>query len=858
MHGVEHTASSRIWAIWCSAALTLLATTQLATADTGVGVDLQLAAAWDPTGGRGFYDCDIRGRSWLGNLEHRTPSGFLYPCPESPPVITATGAWQFHGRVELGYLHQNGDKNNYLFQRFTDRRDGLVLGAIELNAVRPEDGSYVDFRGSSVSDTNQFFKLTVGRYGRYKVEAFVRDLPNVLSNNASPIWLGVGGNNLTVPSTLIPGASTPAQVALLSAGVPQQRLQVNREKDGLAVNYFFTRQWTGYFSFTDEKRRGERAFGGPFFFNYPFQDNGGILETIKPIDDFTLNVNGGLRFAGSTWRFDLGYSGSFYRDRYERFDYQSPFGLSTVVPGAVSASVYQGQFAMEPDNNYNSVRAGATRILPLNGEVSLNVSRAVMSQNDQLIAPINCQGQFGVDLRPLGSPINPFLYNCSDWNTPAALSQRSADMRINTTSVNAAVLLRPTASLTLRGGLRFYEEDYANSYLAYNPLTGEYGFINENGAQASVIPGESGIYNRIVDPSTDVTIRNLPLDTRTREATLGADWRPTMRNTLGATYVFSRYEPDHRERTRLDDSSIKLTWVNRSLDWLTVRANYTYLRRSGDDYNFDPYEFTTSTSLPGYVLPSTGNSAWTVDAERKYDMSDRTENKLDLMAAFVLPDNMSLSTTLRGDWNQYNAMIGRQSFSTLSAIVQWEWQPSPLTSISAFYSYDRSTLHLANINDDAALAGISSNPALGGPLFPYANRWWESDKERNHSVGITLRQQVRRVRIDASWNYLYAKGLTVGTYASPSALAYASDATLDGTAFPANFQRINSFNLSLLIPVNERVSLRIYDYFETSKIADWHYQGFDQTLVFDHRVYTDRGPTDYSANVVGLFVNIKL
>jgi MtrB/PioB family decaheme-associated outer membrane protein len=828
-----------------------------ASADTGVGIDLQLGNKLDPTGGAALFECDERGRSWLSDIEHRTPTGYLYPCPDLPPVATASGAWQYHGAIDLGYVHQSGDKNNYLYQRFTDWRNGLVLSNLALDFERPDDGSYVDFRGSSLSDTDQYFKVTVGRYGRYRLEAFFRDLPNVLSNNAKPIWNGVGTNNLTLPSTLTPGASTPAQVSVVSAATPEQKLQVNREKGGVALNYFFTRQWTGYFSFSDEKRQGTRPFGGPFFFNYPFSNDGGVLETVKPIDDHTININGGLRYAGSTWRFDFGYSGSFYRDHYRQFDYQSPFSLYPVIPGAVSSPVYQGQFSMEPDNDYHQVRAGATRTLPMNGETSLSVSRAIMYQNEKLLAPINCQGQFGINLSPLGSPVNPYLYNCSDWNTTAALSRQRADLRINTTSVDATVRLQPIPKLALRGSLKFYEQDYANGYLSYNPLTGQYGYVNENGSQGSVVPGEAGIYNPKVDPTYVTQIRSLPLDTRTREATMGADWRPTLRNTLSATYTFNRYEPAHRERTVVDDSSIKLTWLNRSLDWLTLRANYTYLRQTGDQYNYNPYNFTFSNSLPGFVAPSAGIPAYTVDAERKYDLSDRTENKMDLMATYVVRDDMNLSTTLRGDWNQYGAVIGRQSYSTLAAMVQWEWQLSPRTNLSVFYSYDRSTLHLANVNDPAE-SGAGSDPRLGGSTYPYSAQWWSSDKESNHTVGITLRQQVRRARVDASWNYGYSRGLTGYSYASPTALGYFADAGLAGTAFPANFQRTNSFDLSVLIPVNERLSVRVFDYFETSKIADWHYAGFAQTLVYDHKVYTDGGPTNYSANIVGLFVTMKL
>lgn len=832
-----------------------------AAADTGIGVDLQLGNKLDPTGGVGLVSCEPRGSSWLIAPAHRTPTGNLYACAPAAPETRSMDDWLVSGEVDLGALTLSGDKGNSLFQRYADWTDGFLLGSLHLKAERPADGSYIDLRGSQISDHDQFYKLSAGRYGSFGVELYLRDLPNVLSDNAKPIWNGVGGNNLTLPPSLTPGASTVAAVAAVSAATPERRLQVNRQKEGLGLRYFFSQRWTAFLDITDEQRRGVRPFGGPFFFNYgpALRNNGGILETVKPIDDYTVNLNGGTRYVGSVWRMELTYSGSIYRDHYRSLDYQTPFALTTFIPGALSAPIYQGQFAMEPGNDYHNVRATATRVLPRSGEASLSVGEGWMLQNDALLAPINCQGNFGIDLTPTGSPVNPFLYPCSSWNTPAALSQRRANMRIDTSSVNASLVLQPASALTWRTTYRYYREHYANTYLMYNPLTGQYGFINENGSQASVVPGEAGIFdpNNPTLSSAITRVRSLPLSYRIQEGSTGMDWRVTPNNTLGATFTFNRYEPEHRERQRVDDASGKLTWINRSLGWLTWRANYAYLRQTGDQYNYDPYDFTFAMSLPGFVTPPGGVDAHTVDAMRKYDMSSRTENKVDLMATLMPREDMTLSATFRGDWNDYDAAIGRQKLELLSAILQWEWQLSPKTGASAFYSYDQSRLRLSNVNE-TGVDSVGSDPRLGGAEYPLAGIWWARDQQRDHTAGVVLKQQLRRVRVDAGWNYLYSRGLTGFNYASPLALANPDVAPLGENAFPAMTYRVNSFNLSLLIPVARRISLRLFDYYEQGRISGWHYAGFDQSRVYDHRVYTDGGPHDYSANLVGLTVNVKL
>jgi len=830
-----------------------------AHADSGVGVDTWRANKLDPSAGATIDGCDQRGTSWLEAGVHRSPTGNLYACPPPPPATAEHGEWRTSGVLSIGAVATGGDDGNALWNRYVDWDGGIVLALLAFDAERAADGTYASVRASRISDDDEYYQAVFGRAGSYKVHAFLRDMPNLVTNTAKPIWNGVGTDHLTLPAGYTAGASSPAAIAALSAATPERTLGVTREKQGLGFSVYLTPQWTAYANATDEQRHGARPFGGPFFFNFPFPDNGGVLETVKPIDDSTVNLDGGFRYAGSVWRMDFGYSGSFYRDRYTRYTYEMPFALSPLVPNAVSAPLTTGQFATEPDNDYHNLKAAFTRKLPMNGELSITASGGRMSQDDTLIPPVACQGVFGIGLD--GSlqtgPQNPYLYDCANWNTPAALSRKSADMRIDTSLLDARIVLQPTTDLTVRGGLRYEREDYRNVYLAYNPLTGQYGYVSENGSQGSVVPGESGIWDPS-DPSAITRVRSLPLDMQTTEANIGTDWKLGARDTLGATLAFSRYEPTHRERSTVDDGSLKLSWTNRALDWLTLRANVTFLHQDGDRYDYDPYDFTYSIDLPGFVAPPTGVPAHTVDALRKYDVSSRSERKLDLMATFVPREDMTVSASLRGDWNDYDAELGRQGYDTLGATVQWEWQPAPGSNASVYYAYDRSKLRMANINE---INDSGSNPSIGGNTYVDIGRWWADDTQRNHNAGVVFAHAFGRVRVDASWNYLYARGTTDYRFASPLALAWADTVIGDGPGggtFAPMTYRIDSLSIGVRIPLHERVALRVFDVYERGRISDWHYLGFDATRAFDHRVYTDGGPQSYDANLVGLLLDVRL
>ncbi len=792
--------------------------------DSGLGVDLQFGGSLDPRGtGEGPPQCDSRGASWLDAYRKHTPTGFIYACPPAPEEQPdqAYDAWQFLASIGFGYLYLGGDQDNAAWQRYQGLDDGALF---EGNFVmqRPADGSYVNVRGSRASADNQFYRLVAGRAGEYRIQAFVRSQDNVLSSTAKPLWGNLGSQNLTLLPGLVPGGSTPADVTAFMAATPEQVVSVRRDKQGFGLNYYFTRSWTGFFNVSHEKREGSRPFGGPFFF-------GRLVEVLRPIDDSTVNLNGGLRYAGPVWRTEFTYSGSFFRNGMDHFTYQMPLATGNNNP--------VGLFSYEPQNDYHRLGATLTRKLASawNGELSITAALTEMRQNEPLVPGLlACNGMLNATI------------NCDDWNRPAALSQRTADVGIDNQRLGAKLVLHPGSDLTWRSGFNFLREDYRGTYIAFNPLTGQYGYIAENGGfpNTTWLPGASNL----------VHVKNLPLDKETWDFSTGLDWRIDQRNTLGATYEFKRIDRSHREVAETSDNSLKFSWINRSTDWLTLRLNYTFLDRSGGSYNPDPYEFLYTRDLPGFVVPPNGLAPHTVDDMRKYDLSDRTQHKIDVMASFTLSPTTNLYTSLRAERNSYDALIGRRAYDTLAGTVQFEWQPDAVTTLNAWYGLDRSSLDLNQVNDIPTGRGSA---ALGGPTYPLDYRWWMTDSQRNHNAGLGLHRQFERVSFDLDWNYIYTQGTTRWSAISAIANPAAATAGLDGR-FPHMTWRINSVRAQMSVPFTERFGLRAFATYEKGRAFDWHYAGFEEQRNVGNMIYTDGGPADYSASLVGVLLELKL
>ncbi|HET9820089.1 MAG TPA: MtrB/PioB family outer membrane beta-barrel protein [Rhodanobacteraceae bacterium] len=827
--------------------------------------DIQYGNALDPTGWAPLSWPDPRGFSWLHAGMMRTPSGVLYPYPpqrdEQGSPLYENSDWVYWGFLQLGYLHPGGDTQAEFFRQYAGWKNGVALGLFALYADNPKTGQYVELRGSRLSGADQYYRLRAGQYGAYKIEAFYRDIPHDVTTNAYPLWNGVGSTNLILPAPLVPGGSTPAEVAAVDKTRPRRTIGLERRREGVSFETRFYRDWTAYVSVVNEKRTGDRPWGGPMYLNYILRDNGGALETVRPIDFTTTDVSMGLRDVGTVWQFQLDYSGSFFRNHKDQLNYQSPFALHNVVGVPQVANIYQGQFSLEPDNDYHSLRAEVSRRLKWNGRFSMAAAWGTMRQNDSLLPPVACTGTGGIFI----SPSADYTFNCANWNTPAALSQQTANARIDTGLLDARITLHPSPGFGWHAGLRWYREDNKTNYLAFNPLTGQYGYIVENGSQGSIIPRQIGIF----DPrnplfSSYVTqVRAIPFGYTNTVFDTGIDLRLGEDNTLNLTYSFDRDQPKYRERKLVNEQRIKLAWVDRALGKGTLRVSYEFAYRNGGPYNHDPYRPFYSTALPGFVTPPLGNVAFTTDAMRKYDLSNRIEHKLHATLIYPIGDTATISAIAYATRDDYGAAIGRQATRNRGFSLSWDWQPSPMTSMSANLGRDDSHLNFSNVGDNEDVTGAPGrdDPSLGGPLFPLANQWQSIDHERDYNAGLTLRHDFGRVRVDLGYTYTYALGRVGYVFASPGALPVTQKPFVDaaGNAFPDNHYHINTVQLGLDVALSRTFGIRVFDIFTTGSFADWHYAGLQDNRVIDHRIYTDLGPQrHYRANLVGLMLNVKL
>lgn len=854
---------------------------QADTSDSARVGNLQFGNSLDPTGWSAFLVPDPRGMSWLHPGQLRTPGGVPYPYPNEIPDSDQIGAtdWSRFGLVQFGYLAASGDSDNAFFREYADWRNGLALGLAVFSASNARTGAFVEFRGSRISDDDQYYRLRAGRFGSNRFELFHRETLHTLGTTAHPLWEGVGTTELTLPTGISHGSQHEA-VREVMAGRPRQTIAVGRDTTGASWEGKATRHWLGQASVSLERRDGERTWGGPMYLTYFYGapgpggvgapavpgTSGGQYETVRPVDFTTTNIHFGLRNREGAlgWLFNFSLDASYFRDHEDHLRFEVPFAVARDSAGIING----GTWSLEPDNDYYNLRIEASHPLDFwDGKFSFVASWASMQQDDPLQAPLDPA------FCPDGAFIGSSGIACSDWNTTAALSRESAEARIDTTLVDLRTDFRPTPKLALHARLRRYDEDNKTRYSLFNPLTGQYGYVAENGTVALRIPVPAfmGLFEP-GDPeyaSVFARVANVPVAYDRLDLELGGTYDLGERNTLGLRYRLERRTPRPRERSRVDEHLVELDWDGRVFDDAKLRVGYEWKRRTGDLYDPNPYLGAFSPLVPGYVPPELGHTAFTVAQMRKYDLGDLESHRL--RASLVMPvgEAATLSATLYGHHRDYDAVIGRQSFESFGADASWDWAPSPDTTMSAYAGYQSSELAQGNVNDKESLTFSSPDQAdteFGGPFFPFDQFWSATDEERNVYAGAFLRRVISpRVRFDLGYDFSWSRGVNRYDYASLAAIStvYARilDAASIGDRFPTNLYRTHDLTANLDFKLARDLGLRVFWKYQHGSFVDWHRTGFEvpADLVIGNRVFTELAPPSrWNAMVVGVFITVRL
>jgi MtrB/PioB family decaheme-associated outer membrane protein len=426
--------------------------------------------------------------------------------------------------------------------------------------------------------------------------------------------------------------------------------------------------------------------------------------------------------------------------------------------------------------------------------------------------------------------------NLANWNTTDALSQKSAAARIDTRLAHISAAFSPLQDLSLQAKLRHYEEDNKTQYTAFNPLTGQFGYLGTDGAVNNIVPG---LFR--------VQIRSIPFEYRKNNYGLEGDYRLLRRTNVTLGYEREEIAGQHREYSRTAEDRVRVALNNRDISWATLRVSYEQARRSGDNYAFDPNRlYYSQTALI--------NAPATLAELRKYDVADRRQQILNARVNFAVAKDMDLAASGRYRDDDYGAAYGRLGEQIRAFNLEWNWQASTRASAYAHYGFERVRNRMALISD--APAGWSSgNPNAGGAAYPLANRWDEGSRDDAHMLGGGFRYAFSHaLLLESGYTWLYAPYRTRYSFASPGPIVGGSAAAATaGDAMPDMLFRQQVLETSLKFALSRTTALRFYHRYERASFKDWHYDELPLVFANGEGIFLGAGPQNYTAHFFGVF-----
>ncbi|HTO54582.1 MAG TPA: MtrB/PioB family outer membrane beta-barrel protein [Myxococcota bacterium] len=778
---------------------------------------------------------DPQGMSLLIPYRNRTPSGFLYPYPPDLHELDDIGnGWKARGALEAGYFFGGGgEETETRYTKYVDRNDGFMLDGLNLELWRPESGDYLMLRGGSVGRDDQFYDLEASRAGWLRFRGSFSGVPHKYASDATLLWTGGGSDFLGLPKSLVATGNTPAEIAAALADHPEGTIAVQRDRTNLELRARVLPTLSLVAQYGMEDRKG--ALPSAVGFAYPDYSTslGGSFEVPQPIDDHTQKASARLEWGGALAQLNLAYNGSFYRNLNQSLTIAQPF------LGTGTTQIEQARQALAPDNDWHNLHADFGLSLPLRTRFTTAISWSRSTQNDNLIPPTISSGTIGT-------------INLSDWNNAGSLSTKSAHARVDNLLVDLKVDTNPWRPLRLRAGYRITNFDTLTNYFAFNPATGQFGYIVEDGGHGSVLGQDyTGVFEPGV-PGSAWRYRTIPWGETRQTISAGASLAIPWRSSFD--FLLEQEDVDRvvSERPQTREQRATVSFNSRPFSWLTARVSYKFTNRDGGDVNYNVYYKYTTAALAGFVpLFPDGNQAHNLNQLVRPDLADLVGQRINGRLVFALGEfsDLSLAARLRND--NYGSGFGLTSDRSRDVEADWNVQPSPIFSANAFVSFEHHDRGMQTIRGFAS----SSNGDAGGPNFPFSNEW--GVKSNGDGVGwgggFSL-HPLQWISLDTRYTFLVFREDENLSFVSDAVLASQDPTHPVPDHLPRLRNRDHTLETSLRIALRKSTALRFFYRYDLSGVDDFHQTGLP-TLI-GRRLYFGHQDSDYQAGFYGIALQV--
>lgn len=423
------------------------------------------------------------------------------------------------GRVDVGAGYVSDDSTTFGNYTGLDQQ-GPYLDLGGTVSYRGEGGYYADLSAADLGLDIRSIDAQVGRGGLYSLRLGYAEIPRYFAEGARTPFLGIGGNELTLPAGF-PAAQTSAMP--LEATLQPVELGYKAKRFDIGGKWVGQENWTYSASLRRDVKDGTKPTSGSFFSS--------ASQLPAPVDLTTDQFEVGASYATKQLQATVAYQLSQFKNGNDALTWANPF--NPVVPGAS-----RGQLAQAPDNQFQQ----------LVGSLGYQITPTIRASADVAYG----QGRQNADY--LASTLNATLAP-----TVPGLPVQNLDGQVTTFNFNAKITAAPVEGLRLNA---IYARDIRD---------------NETAVQAYAQVTTDMFLEPLLRSNTPFTITQDRLK-------LNADYRASDAWKLNGGIDWDNRQRNYSEVVTTRETTIwgRATW--QALDELALAFNAAYGDRNNSTY----------------------------------------------------------------------------------------------------------------------------------------------------------------------------------------------------------------------------------------------------------------------------------
>jgi MtrB/PioB family decaheme-associated outer membrane protein len=719
------------------------------------------------------------------------------------------------GMSSITFRTVSGERESAKFQEYREIPDG-VSGNILLN-YRSKNYQ-LDLTARDIAEDDQNVSISMGRYGRYRIELIYDKLPHRFAFDAKTLYAGTGTGNLVLSDRLqqdlqgnFDGDIVPNQTQLVARlqsyfdGAASTDLELFRENGMVNIDVMALNPFNMRIEFRREEREGTRPFAGSFGFS-------NVNEIPEPIDYETTSIKFIAEYAQRPFYVSGSYYFSTFRNNIDTLTWGNPFRATD----STSANAYtqtnqngpsKGLIDLYPGNDYHNFSlTGSYMDLPLRSRVSATISRGWMRQDDALV---------------------PYTTNTAI--TTPSLPASKVDAKVNTSLYNVLFTSRPLSFMHAKAKYRYYRYDNDTEQLQFAHVRFDATLLSD-------------------------TEENLPTSYNKNTAGMEFAFDVFKATTLTLGYTYDQTKRTHREASKTEDDIYGVSIDTKPLSWIDFKISYERSERDGD-YDFRvPFEDVTGDppQLPFLV---------------KYDEADRDRDRIQLLTTVypIEPLTVTASATYGKDKfedSAFGLLEDQHQIYSLDA----DYALTERLNFNTFYSYERYKNEnnarqwvptTSCIVDADTTSGECTDPYNAVTSLDSPSNWIAESQDRVNTVGAGLNTALIPQKLDFDVTYSFSK--TDGEVELSSVVGANID--VDPNNFtPAGFESVDDITIQILhaklkYQFSKGLSLAVGYLWEIFDISDFSDEGFTfvpttTTGTFNGALLMGVLPKDYTASVI--------